>query len=101
MSRDSDNDVIRGAVLEAMGKHCGAAALDTLIGWCAPAKPFGCRRAAAQGLSEIFKKEDLSEDDKTRAVEAVTGCLKHGSRRLQVAALDTLGELGLRPIRLA
>ncbi len=94
MTRESDNEIIRSAVLSALGEHCGAAALDLLIDWTPAAKPFACRRAAVQALSEMLKKEDISEDDKTRVVEAMTGCLKQGSRRLQNAAMDSLGELG-------
>jgi aminopeptidase N len=100
MSRESDNEVIRGAVLGAMGEHCGVEALDVLIEWTASQKHFACRRAAVQALAEVLKKEDVSEDDKSRVVEAMTGCLKRGSRRLQTAALDALGELG-RSVRSA
>lgn len=94
MSRESDNEVIRGAVMSALGEHGGIGALDLLMDWTPAAKPYACRRAAVQALSEMLKKEDVSEDDKSRVVEAMTGCLKNGSRRLQNAAMDALGELG-------
>jgi aminopeptidase N len=100
MSRESDNEVIRGAVLETMGEHCGTESLELLIEWTASKKPHPCRRAAVQALSEVLKKEDVSENDKSRVVEAMTGCLKKGSRRLQTATLDALGEVG-RPARSA
>ncbi len=94
LSRDSDNEVIRSAVIEALGDHCGVNALDLIIGWTATAKPHACRRAAVQALSEVMKKEDVRDEDKNRVVEAMTGCLKNGSRRLQMAALGSLGEMG-------
>jgi aminopeptidase N len=94
MSRDSDNEVIRRAVLRSIGKHGGAGALDLLIEWTAPAHPQPCRSGAVEGMGDLIEREELATEDEKRGIEAMGKCLKKGSRRLQMAALSALEKLG-------
>jgi aminopeptidase N len=94
MSRDSNNEVIRSAVLKSLGKHGGPEALVTLMEWTKPAKPMQCRAAAMEGIGEVISRHDIEGEARTKAVRVLIEALRKPSRRIQTAALRVLGDMG-------
>ena len=94
LAKESDGEIIRSAVIEALGKHAGQAAIDLLVEWTEPGKPAQCRAAAARAVADAAGSDEIDSETKEVAVEAILACLDRGSRRLQASALDALSQMG-------
>src|SRR5262249_27236790 len=55
LTRPSYNDVLRSAVLSALGNTKDLSALDLLLEWAQPGKPRNARSAAIRGLNDLMK----------------------------------------------
>jgi aminopeptidase N len=96
LDRNSEDEIIRAAVLRSLGEHGNYAALDELIDWSKTGKPFECRSAAVQGIASMFKDGKLEEDKDAQelALNAIRACLKKTPRNVQGSALRALGSMG-------
>ncbi len=94
MDRQSDGEIIRSAVLEAIGRHGDAESLDLLIEWTRPDKESRARSAAVRAIAAIHGRSAIDPTEAGEAVDAIAACLKKGNRRLQSTALEALGEMG-------
>lgn len=94
MSRDSDQEIIRSAVISALGAHGGKGVVETLMDWMKPGRPIACRSAAVSAVASLLEAKELDADTKEKAIEAIAACLRKTTRRLQGAALRALEQLG-------
>ncbi|RIK68788.1 MAG: hypothetical protein DCC65_01255 [Planctomycetota bacterium] len=94
LSRDSDQEIIRSAVLESLGAHGGKAVLDTLLDWMKPGRPIACRAAAVTAAASLLESGELGDTARERTTDAIAACLRKTTRRLQGAALRALEQLG-------
>lgn len=95
LNRDSCNEIIRRAVLEALGAKGDPAAIESLIAWCRPGRPAPCRAAACGAIGDLLEAEpDIDRASVEEAVDAVASCLESRNRRLQGSALGALRKIG-------
>lgn len=94
MDRESDQEIIRSAVIESLGAHGGEEILDTLLDWMKPGRPTACRTAAINAVAAVMESDELEPEIKEKATEAIAACLRKTTRRLQGAALRALEQLG-------
>jgi len=99
LDRDSNNEIIRAAVLNGMGAQADADAISHLIDWTGPGKPMPCRTAAIGALATLVSEADVPEGARNDVVELLIDRLKSSrinnkSRRLPMAAMSALGKIG-------
>ncbi|MBE7505465.1 MAG: M1 family metallopeptidase [Planctomycetia bacterium] len=94
LTRESDGEIIRSAVIEALGRHGEPGVIDLLTEWAEPDKDNRCRAAAVRAIAEAATRIGVDEEAQEFAVETILTCLHRGSRRLQVSALEALGSMG-------
>ena len=68
--------------------------LDTLIAWTQRGKPLRVRTTALEGLAELSKTGNPSDEQRKRIVAAVAAALDNEGRRVRTAAVRSLRELG-------
>lgn len=96
LDRDSDDEIIRSAVLESIGRHGDYQDAHELIEWSKPGSPHECRAAAARALGEMFSSGTFDDHPEAQemAVDALRDCLKETPRNVQNAALGALASAG-------
>lgn len=99
LDRDSNNEIIRAAVLAGIGTQADAEAISQLIDWTQPDKPMPCRTAAIGALATLVLEANVPNDARDDVVELLIDRLKSSrinnkSRRLPMAAMSALGKIG-------
>jgi hypothetical protein len=69
-------------------------ALDTLIAWTQHGKPLRVRTTALEGLAELAKTANPTDEQRRRIASAVAAGLDNEGRRVRTAALRSLRVLG-------
>lgn len=99
LGRDSHNQVIRNAALDALAGLQAKDRLNTVIAYTAPGKPRMSRPAAIRAVARIGKWMDKQE----RPRKALLKLLDDPSRWIRVTTVSALGDLGdedaLDPLR--
>ncbi len=95
LARDSHQEMIRRAVIEAMGELKDAAALDPILDWTRRGRPNELRRAAFAAAVALKRNAELSGEPVKRVVETIAGYVDdEESRRTLYSALSALSDLG-------
>ncbi|GJQ27552.1 MAG: aminopeptidase [Phycisphaerae bacterium] len=96
LDRESDDEIIREAVLSSIGKYGDYQDAHVLIEWSKPGSPHACRAAAARALGEMFSSGTLDDHPEAQemAIDALRDCLKETPRNVQNAALGALAAAG-------
>jgi len=96
LKRDSDREIIRVAVLEALGENGGDAEFKTLVAWARPKRPLECRGAAVRGLGKLISREKLDEERTAEALEIIGQAIEAKPRELRRAGMTACGDLGAK-----
>jgi aminopeptidase N len=95
LPRESHRELIREAVLKAMGEQLDPGATDLLLEWTARGRPRAVRRAALEALGKLAKSGRWDAATSTRVVLAINGCLDESERRgIKRAAVQALRDMG-------
>ena len=90
LSRDSHEEVIRNAALNALVDLEDKDSLKTITEYCSPKKPRACRRTAISAVGRLCRWMD----DKDKPRETLVKLLDDPVRWVRVAAMRALGTLG-------
>jgi hypothetical protein len=95
LDRDSDDEILRAAVLRGIGEQRDVEATDLLLGWTPRSRPQQCRTAAFEALALLAETGEWNEATAQRVVEALTAALAKGEHRdVKTRAAQTLRVLG-------
>jgi aminopeptidase N len=94
LAKNSRQEEIRVAAINALAASQDLSVVDTLIGWTKPGKPPRVRATAIEGLAELAKTGNPSDEQRKTIAAAVAAGLDHQGRRVRAAAVNTLRELG-------
>ena len=90
LSRDSHEEVIRNAALDALVDLEEKDSLKTITAYCSPDKPRACRRTAISAVGRLCRWMD----DKDKPRETLVKLLDDPISWVRVAAMGALGTLG-------
>lgn len=96
LNRDSRNEEIRSAALDAISKLDDPSAVGLLMEWSGAGKPKQCRRTAVGGLARLAMRIAADDETMRRVKDRLGECLTGGDRRLRTSAIRAVGELGER-----
>lgn len=96
LEHDSDRELIRSAVLDVLGDHGAADALDTLLAWSEKGRPRDCRRQAASSLARLAKRVELDPAANARVLDRLLELASGPDGRLRRTAVAALGDMGKR-----
>jgi aminopeptidase N len=94
LAKPSRQEEIRAAVINGLAASQDLSALDTLIAWSQRGKPLRVRTAALNGLAELARTANPTDQQRKRVVTAVAAALENEGRRVRSAAVRALRELG-------
>jgi aminopeptidase N len=94
LAKPSRQEEIRAAAVNALAGSQDVSVLDTLISWTQHGKPLRVRTTALEGLAELAKTANPNDEQRKRIVAAVAAVLDNEGRRVRLAAVRTLRELG-------
>jgi len=95
LARDSHQEMIRRAVIEALGELKDPAALDVILDWTRRGRANEIRRTAFSAAVALKRNAELSGEPVQRIVQVLSGCLDEAeSRRTLYSAISALSDLG-------
>jgi aminopeptidase N len=94
LAKPSHRETIRSAALYGLSTVQDFSGLDALIAWTKRGKPRECRAAALQGLVRLAQTANPTDEQRRQVMTAITGCLEGEGRRLRMAAVSALRDLG-------
>ncbi|HEX4589738.1 MAG TPA: M1 family aminopeptidase [Gemmataceae bacterium] len=94
LAKSSRQEEIRGAAVEALAASQDLSVMDTLIEWSRHGKPLFVRVSALDGLAELAKKGNPTDEQRKRIVTAVAAGLENEGLRVRSASVRALRELG-------
>lgn len=94
LAKPSRQEVLRSTTLRHLGGSQDLAVLDTLIAWSQPGKPWQARAAALEGLANLAKTANPSDEQRKKIANAVAASLDNEGRRVRSAAVAALREMG-------
>jgi aminopeptidase N len=90
----SHREVVRQAVLTAIGRSEDAAAIATLSDWTMKGRERNCRIAAMKALANFLIRQEVPVARQTECVELLSGYLTSEGPHQRRAAAEALGALG-------
>jgi aminopeptidase N len=94
LAKPSRQEEIRTAAVNGLAASQDLSALDTLIAWTQPGKPPRVRGAAMEGLAQLAKTANPSDEQRKRLVGVVAAGLENEGRRVRASAVGALRDLG-------
>lgn len=94
LDRDSPNDRIRSAAIDAIGDAGDASSVDMLMGYAGEDGARSLRRAAVSALTKIINREEVPDEARHKVVDLIAGGLTDDSRWVRSGAARALGDLG-------
>ncbi|MEK6674106.1 MAG: M1 family aminopeptidase [Planctomycetota bacterium] len=94
--RDSHQEQIRSAALEALGWQAPAPAIPILLEWTKRGHPRECRSAAMSALGTLGQQAELSKTEVALIVDAIGDSMPGEHRRVQRAGIEALRKFGDR-----
>jgi aminopeptidase N len=94
LDKPSRQEELRSAAISGLAASQDLSALDALIGLTQRGKPPRVRTTAMEGLAELAKTANPSDEQRRKIALAVAAGLDNEGRRVRVAALKSLRELG-------
>ncbi len=92
--RESRDEVVRSAALEAVATQGGLPTLELLAQWTGEDKPTTCRRTALAALTRAAERSVVPDESLAAIAEQVAACLRASAAQVREAAARALGTLG-------
>jgi aminopeptidase N len=94
LEKSSYSEVIRTAALRGLGNSQDISTLETLAEWTKRGKPRMCRSSALQGLAQLARSANPTQEQRKKIVQVVSGCLDGESELVVFGAVGALSTLG-------
>src|SRR5207249_2531474 len=94
LAKPSRQEEVRSAAINGLAASQDLAALDPLIAWTQRGKPLRVRTTALEGLAELARTGNPTDEQRKRIVAAVAAGLENEGRRVRTAAVRAIRELG-------
>jgi aminopeptidase N len=94
LARESRDEVVRNAALEALGNQGGEAAVELLGEWAGEDKPSTCRQTALTALARAAERSVVPDEFAAAVAEQVAASLHASDPEVREAGARALGALG-------